>query len=304
MESGLLVGYTDTSQLSAHYAAMHRDAECSNYFICIPFNRLSTEVAGYEALSDEVNTERDEIRRIMFQTNREISGDSESMDKLRELGSDLNINAFSLNWRYEDGTLNKDIEEANYFMKRIVDQLSITTTESTPSSIPLYLTSTLFTPELYGKCAQHFMKRLQLDVCKQDLFVMRNVVMSPFPTDANFIGELMQKFQEVARKEVVNCRERNSRGTYEVEFVMAGTETLFLDFQPSFHRATQRQQIIFEAALDPQARAKYQSHQFSHKKNQFLVKSNDGVDIQGLVEQTQASNMPRFQATFWFEVDG
>lgn len=240
----------------------------------------------------------------MFQTNRQISDDSDSMDKLRELGSDLNINAFSLNWRHEDGTLNTDVEEANYFMKRIVDRLSVTTTDSDPSSIPLYLTSTLFTPELYGKCAQHFMKRLQLDVCKQDLFVLRNVVMSPFPTDANFIGELMQKFQEVAREEVQVCRERNTRGAYEVEFVMAGTEKLFLEFQASFHRATQRQQIILEATLDSPSGAKYQDHRFSHTDKQFFLKSKDSVDIQSLVEQTQANNTPKFPATFWFEVDG
>ncbi|CRG83424.1 hypothetical protein PISL3812_00775 [Talaromyces islandicus] len=81
-------------------------------------------------------------------------------------------------------------------------------------------------------------EELNLDVCKQGLFVIRNVVMSPFPTDADFIRELMEKFQEIARKEVQVCRERNNRTAYKVEFVMAGTETLFLDFQASFHRAT------------------------------------------------------------------
>jgi hypothetical protein len=134
--------------------------------------------------------------------------------------------------------------------------------------------------------------------------VLRNVVMSPFPTDANFIGELMKQFQKVAREEVQVCRERNRRGAYEVEFVMAGTETLFLDFQASFHRATQRQQIILEADLDSRSRAIYQSLRFSHVDKQFFLKSNDSVDIQDLVNQTQDPSKPKFPATFWFEVDG
>lgn len=144
-------------QLSAHYAAMHFEEatgpEKKKHYICIPFNRLPVEKRGFGSLSPETNQRRKFIQdNILGKSNQEISGVKETMEYLRDLGSDLNINAFSLNWYREDGELNTDLEEANYFMKRIVDRLSITSSSGDPRSIPLFLTSTSFTPELWRVC--------------------------------------------------------------------------------------------------------------------------------------------------------
>lgn len=120
---------------------------------------------------------------------------------MRDLGSDLNINAFAINFRYSDGRLNEDVEEANYLMKRVIESLSVDSPDDDPTKIPLYLTSTEFSDELYGNCKKHFMERLGLENSRQDLMVLRNVVMSPFPTDGNFIHHLAGIFYKAAAKE-------------------------------------------------------------------------------------------------------
>lgn len=285
-------------QLSAHYAAMHFEEatgpEKKKHYICIPFNRLPVEKRGFGSLSPETNQRRKFIQdNILGKSNKEISEVEETMEYLRDLGSDLNINAFSLNWYREDGELNTDLEEANYFMKRIVDRLSITSSSGDPRSIPLFLTSTSFTPELYGQCAQHFMKRLQVTPAPQDLFVVRNVVMSPFPTDGSFINDLMVDFEKVIEEEVKKSWERNKRGSYDALFLMRGTDEVFLDYHTSFHRATQRQQLILSATIDdPTAKKKYEDL----KKNQpreIAFKSSGPIDLEGLVKQLEDNVEPK-----------
>lgn len=158
---------------------------------------------------EQVQAEKARIRTdIIFKTNAEIvaedrhrRGEDKAMRLMRALGSDLNINAFALNFRYENGTLNDDIEEANYLMQRVVGALSVESPNDRPADIPLFLTSTEFSDELYGECKKHFVRRLGLAPSTQDLMVLRNVVMSPFPTDQNFIRKLAATFYDVVAKE-------------------------------------------------------------------------------------------------------
>lgn len=162
---------------------------------------------------ERVQAEKARIRsEIVNKTNAQIikedahrRDEDKAMTLMRALGSDLNINAFALNFRYEDGSLNEDIEEANYLMQRVVGALSVESPNDRPAAIPLFLTSTEFSDELYGDCKTTFVERLGLAPSKQDLMVLRNVVMSPFPTDQNFIRELAGIFYDVVEKETEVC---------------------------------------------------------------------------------------------------
>ncbi|OJJ31330.1 hypothetical protein ASPWEDRAFT_747212 [Aspergillus wentii DTO 134E9] len=254
-------------------------------FICVPFNRLRCEKDdGKPFSSPEFEEERNWIREhILGKENGEIMKNNDAMERLRELGSDLNINAFALNWYYEDGTLNTDLEEANYLMKRVVDRLSIISADTDPSQIPLYLTSTKFEPKLYGKCAQNFMSRLGVKPCKQDLFVLRNVVMSPFPTQQNFIGELMECFEEVVRDEVKNCRKRNSKDAHDAKFIIRGTKQVYLDLQTSFHTATLRQQLIVAADLLGNLKAHYDSLVDDKPEETMILEAAEKIDLKAMI---------------------
>ena len=96
------------SRLSAEWAAMSTK---DDDFVVIPLNELPSELRN--GTPEEIEAEKQKFRnRVLQKTNAEIVSEDESRPKddkalvlLRALGSDLNINAFSTNWRYADGSL-------------------------------------------------------------------------------------------------------------------------------------------------------------------------------------------------------
>lgn len=170
-------------------------------YVVVPLNLLPSERED-PPNPDDVEKERAYIREnILPKDNSSLVEDEEAMRLLNELGSDLNINAFAVNFRYPDGSLNTSVEEANWLNRRIFEALSVTDPNEDPRAIPFYLTSTTFAEADYGECADRFKARLGLEG-KQDLFVLRNVVMSPFTTTYDFMPELIQAFTDVVEKEV------------------------------------------------------------------------------------------------------
>lgn len=262
------------------------------YYIIIPFNTLPIEKDGYEILSEEADKRREDIwKYVIMKSNEEVSNDVGVMEWLREIGSDLNINAFALNWYHADGKLNTDLEEANYLMRRVVNRLSITRSNKDPNKIPLFLTSTQFEPASYGKCAQNFMKRLHLEPCAQDLWVLRNVVMSPFPTERGFIHKLMQTLEETIIDEVkTTCRPRNNPAGHKIEFLLRGTDEVFLEFQTRFHRATHRQQIILAVELDEDVKQKYITLREKNPSLDIGFLSEDSENLQNLMLEIDNPN--------------
>ncbi|KAF7588521.1 hypothetical protein BBP40_005548 [Aspergillus hancockii] len=297
------VSFTCT-RLSAHWAAM--TTKDDDYFMCVPFHKLPSEWKD-PSNEREIEEEKERIRReILTKSNREIAQsdigkptEEKLMTLLRGLGSDLNINAFALNWRYDDGTWNTDIEEANYLMRHVMERLSITSPDQDPTKIPFYLTSTEFTNELYGKCAKEFKRRLGLPQCDRSLFVLRNVVMSPFPTDNDFISTMIQYFRSVVEDGVKVCRKRNARGPAIHRFLMQGTDQVFLAYQPSFHIGKHRQQIILAVELEDQAKSDYIEVRESNHEDPIFLKSSEEIDLQQVVVQCSQGRPASFKGTIY-----
>ncbi|KAK6080365.1 pyridoxal-dependent decarboxylase domain protein [Seiridium cupressi] len=249
------------TRLSAEWAAM---TNSTSPFICVPFNELPAERAK-GSTPERVEAEKARIRNeILKKSNSKIveedqfrPDDQKAMKLMRDLGSDLNINAFAINFRYSDGRLNEDIEEANYLMKRVIEALSVDSPDDDPTKIPLYLTSTEFSDELYGNCKKHFMKRLGLEDSTQDLMVLRNVVMSPFPTDGNFINRLAEIFYKTVQEETIIVRKRNEVNEDLHSFLIQGSGQIYLIHLPMFHVANHRQQLIISVDFDNKSRQKY-----------------------------------------------
>ena len=172
-------------------------------YVVIPLNYLPSEEAGKP--KPEVEEERQYIRdHILGKANQDIINDSRSMNILTEIGSDLIINAFACNFRHPNGTLNDDIEEANLFNRGIVENLSITSSAHVLGDLEFYLCSTEFKEE-YGECATNLKNRMGLSNPKESesLFVLRNVVMSPFQTSGDFVSKLADVFTKVIKQEVL-----------------------------------------------------------------------------------------------------
>lgn len=289
-------------QLSAEWAVLSKP---NSTFLCVPFNELPSEQGPKPSLA-KIEAEKDRIRNeIVNRTNQQIieddlqrHPDQKATKLMRALGSDLNINAFSLNFRHsikgreKQGKMNDDVEEANYLMQRVVEALSVDSPTDDPTKIPLYLTSTMFSDELYGDCKKHFTKRLGLKESTQDLMVLRNVVMSPFPTDGNFIGQLAKIFKATVEKETAVVQKRNELGEDFHSFLIQGFEEIYLVHLPMFHVANHRQQLIVSADFEnteSKARDKY-----------FAMKSSSPTEPMILVTQnkTYLQEIIRTNGTF------
>jgi len=194
----------------------------------------------------------------------------------------LNINAFACNFRYADGTVNKDISEANYLNRRIFERLSVTSAGEDPGSVPFYLTSTIFAQKDYGECASYFKKRLQLEG-DGDLFVLRNVVMSPFSTTGNFVQKLADIFQQVLEEEVDRVRDRNTPKPGVHSFVMQGTDKIHLVHTPSFHMAGGRKQLIFTADVSEDALKRVKLVKEAYPNVPFILHNSEPALLSELV---------------------
>ena len=156
-------------------------------FTVVPLNKLPSELKE-GSTADDVEKEKEKIRDLVLTKSNEeiVNADAERPDDdkvmalLRDLGSDLNINAFAINWRYGDGSLNQEVEEANYFTQRCIQRMSVDSPEDDPTTIPFFLTSTTFLQSQYGECAQNLKRRTGLHADNVDMMVLRNVVMSPW----------------------------------------------------------------------------------------------------------------------------
>ncbi|KAI1311839.1 pyridoxal-dependent decarboxylase domain-containing protein [Xylaria venustula] len=276
-------------ELSAEWAAL---TDSSSPFICVPLNMLPSEL-GPNPTEEKIEAEKKRIRRdIVNKTNVEITeedrkrpDDVKAMKLMRELGSDLNINAFALNFRYEDGRLNDDTEEANYLMQRVVESLSVDSPMDDPTKIPLYLTSTEFSDELYGKCKSHFMRRLGLEQSTQDLMVLRNVVMSPFPTDGNFTNNLARIFYNTVAAETEVVRKRNTLAPDFHNFLIQGTEQIYLIHLPMFHVANHRQQLIVSVEFDRASKDKYVAMKRSYPSEPMILVTQNKTMLKDVVDK-------------------
>ncbi|KAK7932402.1 pyridoxal-dependent decarboxylase conserved domain protein [Apiospora marii] len=278
------------TRLSAEWASL---TNSQSPFHCVPFNMLPSELSKHTS-EEKVQAEKARIRTdIITKTNAEIVAEDrhrrdedKAMRLMRALGSDLNINAFALNFRHEDGTLNDDLEEANYLMQRVVGALSVESPDDRPADIPLFLTSTEFSDELYGECKKHFVRRLGLAPSAQDLMVLRNVVMSPFPTDQNFIRKLATTFYDVVAKETEVVRQRNKTAPVVHRFLIQGITKIYLVHLPMFHEANHRQQLIVAARFDAAAKAKYDAMKRANPTEPLILVTKQKVLLRDVVERS------------------
>ncbi|KAK7992840.1 pyridoxal-dependent decarboxylase domain protein [Apiospora saccharicola] len=291
------------TRLSAEWASL---TNSQSPFVCVPFNMLPSELAKPTS-EEEVEAEKARIRSdIVTKTNAEIVAEDrhrhpkdKAMKLMRALGSDLNINAFALNFRHEDGTLNGDLEEANYLMQRVVGALSVESPDDRPADIPLFLTSTEFSDELYGDCKRHFVRRLGLAPSTQNLMVLRNVVMSPFPTDQNFIRKLATTFYDVVAKETEIVRQRNTMAPCIHKFLIQGIAKIYLVHLPMFHEANHRQQLIVSANFDAAAKAKYDAMKRASPTEPLILVTKQKVLLRDVAERSG-----RFQAQIMTKASG
>ncbi|KAK3936916.1 L-tyrosine decarboxylase [Diplogelasinospora grovesii] len=244
------------TKLYCHWATMTRPEDD---LIVVPLIRLPSEKKGG---SEQDVEEKQRIReKILGVSNEELANDKDTWLFLATLGGDLMINAFGCNFKI-NGKPNTDVGEANYLNQRIFQRLSVTSEKDVVRERPLFLTSSMFSEDAYGKCLATYKKRLQLDDGKTpahgDLRFLVNVTMSPWPTDSPFLQELALSFREIAEEEVRRVMERNTIKPTFHGFVMQGYDKICLVHMPMFNMANHRWQLIVTADYPTEVQQLYQ----------------------------------------------
>lgn len=236
-------------------------------FIVTPMNELPSDT-GHIDLQKFI---RD---RILDVPNKVLVEDDAAMKVVIQIGSDFAINAFAVNFRIKDSTgqlvTNEDMVEASNLGRRIFERLSISKVTDNIPDKPLILTSTQFENNSYGSCLTNFKRRLGLKG-QQDLYVLVNVVMSPFPTECNFTRQIADSLQEVIEEEVKTSQYRNEVTPDLHVFVMQGTKKLFLVHLPMFNMANHRYQLIITGDLPPAVMNKYEQARLDFPDQYFTL---------------------------------
>ncbi|SPO00097.1 uncharacterized protein DNG_02949 [Cephalotrichum gorgonifer] len=263
------------TKLYCHWATMTKPDED---LIVVPLMRLPSERSGQNAAA--VEAEKDRIRKkIVGVDNKTLYEDKETWKFLAELGGDLMINAFACNFKI-DGQPNRDVGEANYLNQRIFARTSVLSVNDAIEERPLFLTSSVFEQEAYGKCLATLKKRLELDdgsgsggAARGDMRFLVNVTMSPWPTDPGFLGAVVEDFRKIAVEEVERCVKRNKLTPDIHGLVMQGTDRIHLVHMPMFHMANHRWQLIVTADFPDDVREQYKKLRAANP-DKFYTTSN------------------------------
>ncbi|QRV81992.1 Pyridoxal-dependent decarboxylase conserved domain [Ceratobasidium sp. AG-Ba] len=240
------------TKMYTHWVIMDMDDPS---LILVPLNPLPAERDNKGDTA--IQAQREYIRaNITNRPNYDLSRDETAMTLFRDLGSDLSINAFACNFRLADGTPNQDVVEANYLNTRVYERLSVTRIEDNIYDKPLFIMSTKMEQKTYRGCADNLKKRLGLKG-DQDLDILVNCIMSPFPTATNFTKSIADEFQKVAAEEIKACLFRNTVTAADFRFIVQGTDKLYLSLLPMFNMANYRHQLILSCDVPADVLAKY-----------------------------------------------
>lgn len=223
-------------QMYAHIATL---SDANSTFIAVPLNALK---------DDEQKARVKEL--LVGKTNQQIAASSDAMELATEIGSDLSVNAFSVNFML-NGKPNTDVGEANHLVERVYRRLSMALPEDDMTKKPLFLTSTRLSQSSYGSCLTNFKKRLHLSEGPEDLNILVNSVMSPFPTTVDLMTSITQSLRQTIEEESRVLVFRNTPFPDHHGFAIQGTDTLFFVHFAMFNLENHRVQLVITGELAP-----------------------------------------------------
>lgn len=170
----------------------------SKYLVVEPFNQFDVPPEW----GQDKQAALEKIQRLITDRSySEIIQDPDALDQIQSIGADLMINTFSCNFKFEDGTLNTDVAEANYLNAHLYERLSLRRVTDNMNLVPFIVVGTVFSQSGYKDCLTHFKARLGLDLDNQDLHAFSSMAASPFVTDG-FADEMGKIFQTVGEQEI------------------------------------------------------------------------------------------------------
>ncbi|KZS99831.1 uncharacterized protein LAESUDRAFT_667508 [Laetiporus sulphureus 93-53] len=274
-------------KMYSQWATMSLD---SDVLVVTPFIMLPAEREGKS--EGEIDEQRRYIKEfITDRPNNELVKDEKAMALVKQMGSDMSINAFACNFRVSrDGPLNTDVAEASYLNARIIERLSVSRVDDDARKKPMMLMGTELEKERYGECLKAFKKRLGLDENDEaPLAGLCNVSMTPFPTAGNFVRELADAFRKVAEEEVQNCWRCIQASAAVHSFIMQGTDKIYLTYLPMFNVGNYRQQLIVSAELPRHAALAYMQAQKASPEAIFTVHTSNKALLASILHERRCT---------------
>jgi hypothetical protein len=141
---------------------------------------------------EDIKQQKEFIRtRILDVPNEALFQDPEALLLLKQLGSDLMINAWAVNFKV-NGVANTNVLEANYLNHKLYLACTVDSPDVNVNSVDVYVMGSALPPARYGKCVRKYKERIGLLVEDDySLNCLVNTSMSPFPTEGNFIGTMV-----------------------------------------------------------------------------------------------------------------
>ncbi|KAF3179710.1 hypothetical protein TWF106_001771 [Orbilia oligospora] len=279
-------GVFTCAKLHANWATLSTD---DDNFIVTPFNRLPAEVDGKS--SEEIEKQKEFIRKYIINVdNKTLAKDQAAWELLKLLGGDLMANAMACNFKYTIGdkkVLNTSIVEANIMNTRIFNRVSVARPGEEVKKRELFLTSSQFSQENYGECLTNYKKRLGLEG-PDDLCSLLNVTMSPWPTDGNFLTDVVvAEFKKIVQEEAQYAIARNTTSPDFHGFVMQGDSPLHLVHLPMFNMKNHRYQLIITGDLPADIFEIYKSDKAANPDAVYLLGNKNADILEELVGATE-----------------
>ncbi|KAK6515221.1 hypothetical protein TWF506_007564 [Arthrobotrys conoides] len=279
-------GVFTCARLHANWATLSTDADD---FIVTPFNRLPAEVDC--GSPEEIEKQKEFIRKhIVNVDNKTLAKDEAAWQLLKTLGGDLMANPMACNFKYTVGDkkiLNTSVVEANIMNTRIFNRVSVTRPSNEVKKRELFLTSSQFSQKNYGECLTAYKRRLGLEG-PDDLCSLLNVTMSPWPTDGNFLTDVVVAgFKEIVQEEAHYAIARNTTSPDLHGFVMQGDSPLHLVHLPMFNMKNHRYQLIITGDLPADVFEKYKSEKAAHPEAVYLLGNKNPDILEEILKATE-----------------
>ena len=154
-------------------------------------------------LGNNENSIKNFIRNnIIGKSNEEIAQNPDAMVALRQLGPDVLINAFTVNYKDSTGNWNRSVKNCNDLNTKIFNRFSLVKDES--KDIELILTSSNLNSNEYEKPLCRVCEKLNLDPPgnKYSVTFLINTILQPWPTTNGFLKIITNAFKEGVEAEI------------------------------------------------------------------------------------------------------
>jgi|GEM_PF-195697 len=164
----------------------------------VPLPEKITGFQGQTLATGKADIIRYIRNNIIGKTNEQLAKNPDLIAVLQQIGSDVLINSFVVNFKNKDGRWNTDLSKLNTLNNNLLKKFSITTPEKAhEKNTPFIITSSNLTNQNYKVPLTRIGKELGITIPdEQSMTFIINTILHPWPTTNGFINTIMSLFKQ------------------------------------------------------------------------------------------------------------